>query len=160
MRRDALAVVIACVILGVIIGFAINYCLRRAGVTTPSHSKNLKLPPLEAKPIPANRGSSLRRRAGGDQSETCDRCGSVEPNAEARDSKRPLSNDIESYISTDMSDVNIGRMVFATRTGAKFHYHVNCHGLRKSATLSLKDIREIEGLTPCTLCTGEPWGRV
>ena len=138
--------VIACVLLGVVIGFAVNYCLRRSGVTAPGPSLKLQLPLLEAKPSSANGGTSLERRTSGDQSDKRDRCGSTELNSSERDSKRPLSNDIESYISTDMTGVNIGRMVIVTRTGSKFHYHVKCYGLRKSATLSLMDIRKTEGL--------------
>ena len=151
VRRDSMTVVIACMVLGVIIGFVLNYCLRRLGATTPGATLKLKSPQRESKPTSAGDGTSLNRRVTDSSTQADSREG---------DAERSLPEDVGTYISTDMKDVNAGRVVIVTRTGLKFHYHVNCYGLRKSTTLALMDLRKIEGLAPCSVCTGAPSGRV
>ena len=150
VRRDSLAVVIACMLLGVVIGFAISQCLRHLGVTRPGATVKLKSLQRESKPTPTSDGTSLRRRVTD---------GSTQVDSRESNAERSLPNDVGTYILTDMADVNVGRAVIVTRKGLKFHYHVNCYGLRKSATLSLMDLRTTEGLTPCVVCTGVPPGR-
>ena len=116
----------------------------------PGATTKPKLPQQEFNPISPSGGTSLRHRAS---------AGSQQVDSRENDAKCSLPEDVATYISTDREGVNIDRMVIVTMTGMKFHYHVNCYGLRKSTSLSLMDLRKTEGMAPCTVCTGAPSGR-
>ena len=164
MRSNTIVVILACVILGFVIGLVFSRCFRCAGVTSPDLSKKLlKVPQVESSPSPSSSGTSTRRRASTGRSVSVHTeriAGPPEVRAAEGDSKDPLPKDVFSYIAADMRGVSRERLVLVTKIGTKFRYHVNCCGLRTSTTLSLMDIRKCEGLSPCSLCTGSPCGRV
>ena len=107
VRRDSLAVIIAFVVLGVLIGFAVNHCLRCLR-KNPGATTKPKLPQQEFNPISSSGGTFLRHRV---------HAGSQQVGSRVSDAKCSIFQDVAKFISTDMEGVNIDRVVIVTRTG-------------------------------------------